>query len=80
MVHLKIELIFWETLLNRPCIRSNNVIIDNDLNFSLGPSKSWGPWAKLDPLIQVGSLTIGWWMWSLVYGIYDCGHKYLPYT
>jgi hypothetical protein len=41
---------FWEALGHKSFLKSENLILGGDLNFSLGEVESWGPRARLDPL------------------------------
>jgi hypothetical protein len=40
---------FWNTLFKKYLMRSKNLIIGGDLNFSLGEEEIWGPSAHPDP-------------------------------
>jgi len=40
---------FWETLLKNNLLKVENLILEDDLNLSLGGAKFWGPSARLDP-------------------------------
>jgi hypothetical protein len=40
---------FWNSLFSKELLKSKNLIIGGDLNFSLGEVESWGPSAHPDP-------------------------------
>lgn len=41
---------FWNDLLSKSVMGSQNLVIGGDLNFSIGNPKTWGPSAREDPL------------------------------
>jgi len=40
---------YWNSLFNKELLKTKNLIIDSDFNFSLGEEESWGPSAHPDP-------------------------------
>ena len=41
---------FWDSLLSCTLLQQNNIVLGDDMNFSIGISESWGPQAIPDPL------------------------------
>eukprot|EP00253_Pinus_taeda_P006943 PITA_06943 len=44
------RVIFWTDLLSKSVLKSQNLIIGGDLNFSMGNAEAWGPSNREDPL------------------------------
>lgn len=44
------QALFWENLLNLSFMQANNIILGDDLIFSIGHAESWGHNAQIDPL------------------------------
>lgn len=44
------RLSFWNNLLSKSVMGSQNLVIGGDLNFSIGNAETWGPSAREDPL------------------------------
>ena len=42
--------VFWNNLMDLDCLKCEKLILEGDLNFSLGLSEIWGIRARLDPL------------------------------
>jgi exonuclease III len=40
---------YWNSLFNKELLKTKNLIIDGDFNFSLGEVKIWGPSTHIDP-------------------------------
>eukprot|EP00253_Pinus_taeda_P006109 PITA_06109 len=43
---------FWEELMSKTVMKSPLMIMGGDLNFSLGRTEAWGPYAREDPLAE----------------------------
>eukprot|EP00253_Pinus_taeda_P025314 PITA_25314 len=41
---------FWNELLSKSIVKSNYLVMDGDLNFSIGSAEAWGPSTREDPL------------------------------
>ena len=58
---------FWDTIINHSRFGGENLIIGEDLNFSLGREEVWGPHARPN-LLLINLLISLWikdgWMWS----------------
>eukprot|EP00253_Pinus_taeda_P029408 PITA_29408 len=44
--------LFWEELMSKTVMNSPLMIMGGDLNFSLGRTEAWGPFAREDPLVE----------------------------
>jgi len=44
--------IYWESLLQKSCLKNSLAVLGGDLNFSLGAMEIWGPTAQVDPLTE----------------------------